>query len=72
MGIPPFFKGSVREDLPCRPVCLFQPFVEPFSQLESAVDFAVQLFPVLDILHFTGDGSGMSICKSFYWSLVGI
>ena len=29
-------------------------------------------FPVLDILHFTGDGSGMSICKSFYWSLVGI
>ncbi len=29
-------------------------------------------FPVLDILHFTGDGSGMSICKSSYWSLVDI
>ena len=29
-------------------------------------------FPVLDILHFTGDGSGMSICKFSYWSLVGI
>ena len=29
-------------------------------------------FPVWDILHFTGDGSGMSICKSSYWPLVGI
>ena len=43
--------------------------LESFSQLEHTVNFALQLLSFLDILHFTGDGSGMSIYKSSYWSL---
>ena len=50
---------------------IFQHFLESFSQLEHAVDFASQLLSFSDILYFTGDGSGMSICNFSYWSLVG-
>ena len=35
--------GSVRKDLPCRPVCIFHHFLESFSQLEHAGDCALQL-----------------------------
>ena len=34
-----------------------------FSQLEHAVDFALQLLSFPDIRYFTGDGSSMSICN---------
>ena len=42
-----------------------------FTQLEHAVDSALQLLSFSDILYFTGDGSGMSICNFSYCSLVG-
>ena len=51
------------------PVCtFFQHFLESFSQLEHAVDSALQLLSFSDILYFTGDGSGMSICNFSYCS----
>ena len=42
----------------------FQHFLESFSQLEHAVDSALQLLSFSDILYFTGDVSGMSICRA--------
>ena len=44
MGIPPFLRAALGKDLQCRPVCIFQLFLEPFSQLEPEVECALQLF----------------------------
>ena len=49
-------------------MCIFS----TFSGIIFTVDFALQLLSFLDILYFTGDGSGMSIGNFSYWSLVGI
>ena len=40
----PFLRAALGKDLQCRPVCIFQHFLEPFSQLEPAVECALQLF----------------------------
>ena len=65
--MPIFGKSLTSGDL----CTFFQHFLESFSQLEHAVDSALQLLSFSDILYFTGDGSGMSICNFSYCSLVG-
>ena len=34
----PFLRAALGKDLQCRPVCIFQLFLEPFSQLEPEVE----------------------------------